>query len=178
MSKEASFLGRWSRLKQQARTDATEPAEPKDATEPAEPAIDLDSLPSLDSLDAASDYTPFLQAGVPAELRNQALRQAWVSDKAIAEFRGFAEYDWDFNAPGYGQLWAADKLAQLAAELGKTDEAEPVERTAFTVDAPATPEEPAVIAAPATPEAEEADAEAPASPTRSGPRRHGGAVPT
>jgi hypothetical protein len=123
------FLGRWSRLKRETRTEeapvaaavpehmddapATVPAEIAAAPPAAEEAPDLSDLPPLDSLDAGSDYTGFLRRDVPEELRRQALRKAWASDPAIAGFRGFAEYDWDYNAPGYGALRPTDDIARL-----------------------------------------------------------------
>ncbi len=125
------FLGRWSRLKRETRTEeapveaavperfddapAAVPAEIAAAPPAAdeEEAPDLSDLPPLDSLDAGSDYTGFLRRDVPEELRRQALRKAWASDPAIAGFRGFAEYDWDYNAPGYGALRPTDDIARL-----------------------------------------------------------------
>jgi hypothetical protein len=109
--------------------------------EPAEPPEQsIPELPAIESLGADSDYTVFLARGVPRVLQAQALRVAWASDPAIANFRGMAEYAWDFNAPGYGALtpgddaraWvsqiirsgvtmlpAADAEASAAAEAGK-----------------------------------------------------------
>ncbi|WP_434624205.1 DUF3306 domain-containing protein [Azospirillum sp. B2RO_4] len=121
---ESGFLGRWSRLKREARREApaVEPVVPEEpAMLPAEAAgvgaggveDEAPELPSLDSLDSASDYTGFLRPDVPAELRRQALRKAWASDPVIAGFRGFAEYDWDYNAPGYGALLPTDDIARL-----------------------------------------------------------------
>ncbi|MBK1838263.1 DUF3306 domain-containing protein [Azospirillum sp. YIM B02556] len=122
------FLGRWSRLKREVRTEEPppepsmpgsplpEPAGEASATLPAksgEEAPELPDLPPLDSLDAGSDYTGFLRRDVPADLRRQALRKAWASDPVIAGFRGFAEYDWDYNAPGYGALRPTDDIARL-----------------------------------------------------------------
>ncbi len=120
MEEETGFLGRWSRLKREARTEhpVAEPVVPEaPAMLPAEPAEAVEEeapeLPSLDSLDSGSDYTGFLRPDVPAELRRQALRKAWASDPVIAGFRGFAEYDWDYNAPGYGALLPTDDIARL-----------------------------------------------------------------
>ncbi|MFS2014700.1 DUF3306 domain-containing protein [Azospirillum sp. CT11-132] len=120
VEEETGFLGRWSRLKREARTEhpVAEPAVPEAPAMPsAEPAEAVEEeapeLPSLDSLDSGSDYTGFLRPGVPAELRRQALRKAWTSDPVIAGFRGFAEYDWDYNAPGYGALLPTDDIARL-----------------------------------------------------------------
>ena len=43
----------------------------------------------------------------------RALRQAWSTDPKIAGFRGFADYDWDCNAPGYAALLPVDDIARL-----------------------------------------------------------------
>lgn len=122
---EEGFLGRWSRLKREARVEepVLEPATPPpDAllpgTVPPEPSPgetgeEVADLPSLDSLGSDSDYTGFLRSEVPADLRREALRRAWASDPVIAGFRGFAEYDWDYNAPGYGALRPTDDIARL-----------------------------------------------------------------
>ncbi|CBS90783.1 DUF3306 domain-containing protein [Azospirillum lipoferum] len=128
------FLGRWSRLKRETQTEeapveiavpermddapaavsAEVGAEVGAEIAPAPPAEEeAPDLPSLDSLNAGSDYTGFLRKEVPEELRRQALRKAWASDPAIAGFRGFAEYDWDYNAPGYGALRPTDDIARL-----------------------------------------------------------------
>jgi hypothetical protein len=122
MSEAEGFLGRWSRLKREAATDAAReeepsgPAGPSAADQPvadAEPAVDLKSLPPIESLTADSDYKPFLAQGVPEELRRLALRKAWTANPQIADFRGFADYDWDCNAPGYGQLLPIDDVKRL-----------------------------------------------------------------
>ncbi|WP_052710200.1 DUF3306 domain-containing protein [Azospirillum thiophilum] len=125
---DEGFLGRWSRRKQEARTaeESTAeplpvqslPPEPSGEVERAERRMEEDApavpeLPALDSLDAGSDYTGFLRREVPEEVRRQALRKAWSSDPVIAGFRGFADYDWDFNAPGYGALRQTDDIARL-----------------------------------------------------------------
>jgi hypothetical protein len=121
VEEEEGFLGRWSRLKREAR--AEEPAEKPPEALPAETAgtgvveEEAPELPSLDSLGSGSDYTGFLRSNVPAELRREALRKAWTSDPVIAGFRGFAEYDWDYNAPGYGALLPTDDIARLLAAV-------------------------------------------------------------
>ena len=162
------FLGRWSRLKREARTEeapveAAAPERLDDAPDavPAEIAIeipvappaeeeepDLSDLPPLDSLDAGSDYTGFLRRDVPEELRRQALRKAWASDPVIAGFRGFAEYDWDYNAPGYGALRPTDDIARLLdAVLPDEKREEVVVEEVMVADAPAA-EEPADASSP------------------------------
>lgn len=149
MDESEPFLSRWSRLKREAREDAPPPVTPEEipkeapeeATKPAanegtaeapEPPFDPASLPPVDSLGADSDYTAFLAPNVPQELRLQALRKAWVSDPVIANFRGFAEYDWDCNAPGYGALLPTDRILDmvdnlLGTETPEEDEALPEE---------------------------------------------------
>ncbi|WP_114394815.1 DUF3306 domain-containing protein [Oleisolibacter albus] len=86
----------------------------------AEESVDLDSLPPIDSLGADSDFTQFLRKGVPTALKNAALRKLWAADPAIANYRTFAEYDWDFNAPGYGQLLPTDDVKKAVDALFKT----------------------------------------------------------
>ena len=54
-----------------------------------------------------------MQQGVAAGVQRAALAIAWRTDPVIAEFRGMADYDWDFNAPGYGKLRAGDDVAKL-----------------------------------------------------------------
>lgn len=129
---ESSFLSRWSRLKRRARTPGPPPETPTPPTAvesaaagatpgaPAEETVDPDSLPPIDSLGADSDFTQFLRKGVPAALKNAALRKLWAADPAIANYRTFAEYDWDFNAPGYGQLLPTDDVKTAVDALFKT----------------------------------------------------------
>jgi Protein of unknown function (DUF3306) len=140
MSENEGFLRRWSRLKQSdVRRDAAleAPAEPEVPAEPApaaqgeteepgapETAAPPPPLPPVDTLGADSDYKPFLLPGVPAELKRLALRKAWSSDPAIAGFRGMAEYDWDYNAPGYASLLPTDDIKRLCENLFGSDRSE------------------------------------------------------
>jgi hypothetical protein len=75
--------------------------------------VDEASLPKLETLTAHSDFRAFLASGVSAAVQSRALRVAWASDPTIAAFRGMAEYDWDFNAEGYGRLAASDDVSVL-----------------------------------------------------------------
>jgi len=112
---EEGVLARWSRLKRASRTVENAPAvieSDGEAEAEAEP-VDLESLPPLESLCADSDYGAFLKRGVPEALRRAALRRAWTTDPAISTFRGFAEYDWDCNAPGYAALLPTDDILKL-----------------------------------------------------------------
>lgn len=113
-----SFLARWSRRKAAARRGTPEPEPPAPATEeavvekrPAEPTaetggpagpgarredpeggIDLAELPDPDTLDAASDFSVFMQPGVPAELRRRALRRLWKVNPIISTPDGLDDY--------------------------------------------------------------------------------------
>lgn len=113
---EEGVLRRWSRLKREARDVAPEPAAdaaPEEEEEPFDPA----SLPPVESLGADSDYSAFLKPRVPKALRLAALRRAWTTDPAITGYRTLADYDWDFNAPGYGQLRPTDQPKALAEAM-------------------------------------------------------------
>jgi len=206
MAEDDGFLGRWSRLKQAEREGRkTEPAGPPDEAPSLPPAaageaaeeVDLAALPPIETLGADSDYTAFLRPGVPAELQRQALRRAWVTDREIAEFRAPADYDWNFNAPGYGALKPTDNVAEMlqrlvtgdtapaAAEASAVGSAEPPAAAATLAAVPEPVEEPAVRT---TPVAAAEPAAATGTTADTGPvaetempapsrRRHGGAVP-
>ena len=90
MAEGQGFLARWSRLKKAAaqnRAAAEQPAEPP----PAE-------LPPVESLTGESDFSPFMQPGVPDSLRNAALQKLWRSDPVYANLDGLVEYGEDFAA--------------------------------------------------------------------------------
>ena len=127
MAEREGFLQRWSRLK---TAQDPQPAPPPEPAEGIEETVDPAELPPIDSLGAESDYRVFLKVGVPLALRHAALRRAWVTDPNIAGFRGFGEYDWDCNAPGYGQLLPTDDIRRLCdAVLGEPKaEPEPAEQ--------------------------------------------------
>jgi len=140
------FLARWSRRKREAvledESAAPAPQEPQETEQPEDPRPLPPPLPPVDSLGADSDYTRFLAAGVPEEVKRLALRKAWISDPKIAEFRGFGEYDWDFNAPGYGQLLPTDDVRKLVEAVFRdtpdpppADESEPPVAAAEPADA-------------------------------------------
>ena len=172
------LLRRWARRKQAAKVQPTAPARDSDvALDAAQADEPAPVLPDLDALDASSNYGVFLQRGVPAELQRLALQRAWSSDAAIAEFRGMAEYAWDFNAPHYGQLWAVDDIAKLIQAV--TAPTPTQETSAVRVDAVAATPDAVVSATPVLEDAAESVGEAAgrdeATPL---PRRHGSALPT
>lgn len=183
-NEDEGFLGRWARLKRSRAVEVSEPVpEILEAPEFEAEPFDPESLPALDTLDAVSDYTAFLKPGVPRELRTLALRRAWATDPAITGYKTLADYDWDFNAPGYGALRVTDNVKELADRvfglLKAEEEPKPTEPevpeaeiAAVEVAAIEAEPEPAQLAAPV----EEPVAEAVSEPPRR--RRHGGAVPS
>lgn len=125
MSEQEGFLQRWSRRKADARRaephepEAAPSAEPEERatpqagsperalrrdepgaaarTETAEETVDLAALPDIESLTYESDFTPFLRAGVPQELKNRALRKLWRSNPVLACLDGLNDHDEDYT---------------------------------------------------------------------------------
>ena len=169
------------------------------AAPPAE-AFDPAGLPPVESLTGASDFTAFLRPGVPAPLRQAALRRAWTLDPAIRDFIGPADYAWDYNAPdgvpGFALQLGGDVTRMLAQAIGALEklappeEAPPVALAEVAVppdpDAPDL-EEAAAPASGAGPDPAMPPAQAPAlalvvegvaaAPPLPPPRRHGRARP-
>jgi Protein of unknown function (DUF3306) len=110
---DRNFLARWSRRKAEARATPAAPAESAKSAPAPEEAVDPATLPSIDSLTAESDYTVFLRKGVPESLRTAALRKLWRTERSVLEYVPLVEYNWDFNAPGYGALRATDDVTRL-----------------------------------------------------------------
>jgi hypothetical protein len=146
------FLSRWSRRKRGAGKAAPEEAAPGDATpcddapveanlatedtgqavEPAAP--DPPPLPAIEEIDATTDVTGFLAEGIPASLRNAALRKVWSLDPAIRDFVGPArDYDYDWSVPGgvpgSGALAPGTDVQGMVARVLGEEEAADVSRT-------------------------------------------------
>jgi hypothetical protein len=122
-----SFLTRWARLKRQSGEEARPAAEahPEESTaarpdegeeRPAHAAETADrpgdgasvtraAVPSeanfadvdFDALDINSDYTRFMQPGVPDAIRQKALRRLWVSDPVLASPDALNDYMGDYT---------------------------------------------------------------------------------
>lgn len=111
-------------------------------TKPEEPAFDISKLPSIESITAETDIRAFLSPGVPAALRQAALRQAWSADPKIRDFIEMAENQFDFNAGGeilgfdfsaptgdikkmvadvYGKMPASESEIEAQSEMLKAD---------------------------------------------------------
>lgn len=199
MSKDAGgegFLSRWSKRKAEVREQEQKPAaEPAPPPAAEEEEIDLATLPSIDSLTAESDFSVFLKKGVPLALRNAALRKLWLTEPSVVNYKALVEYNWDFTAPGYGDLLPTDNIAKMAQQVfsgfsqtpkpDATPQLDASEDSAPQQALPASEEE--VVAAvrtseqpiqdaPAPEPAHESVSEPPADPPPR--RRHGGALPS
>jgi hypothetical protein len=145
MNDREDFLSRWSRRKRDVEKESAKPEDEIPAANPAEqapaveaeaaresdanlgsekkeePTFDLASLPSIESITAETDIRPFLAAGVPAGLRQAALRRVWSADPAIRDFIGIAENQWDFtpggNAPGFDFSTPSEEIRRAVVKM-------------------------------------------------------------
>lgn len=181
---QAGFLARWSRRKAEAREE--KPAETPtktnaDAGEEVE--IDPASLPPIETLTEASDFSLFLKKGVPPALRAAALRKLWLVEPSVVNYQPLVEYNWDFTAPGYGELLPSDDIAKYVKNVFEGSLPKAADQEAEPEATPAEPAKQIVAEAPAEqavvepiePTDEATTEPVPAyTPPR---RRHGGALP-
>jgi hypothetical protein len=145
-------IGRWSRLKREARdaerektqVDAPPPAEEAEAAAAAEDPTA--GLPDIETLDRDSDYTGFLRAGVPEEMTRRALQKLWRSDPVLANLDGLNDYDEDFVAEmkegvAIMRRVAEEEARKLERELAAGDDAREKADTEDDAAAGATPPE-------------------------------------
>ena len=125
---DEGFLGRWSRRKAEAKTseqaasprpenlDETDPPDlALDAAETDEPpAFDVSTLPDIDSLGQSSDFSPFMQVGVPPAPKTKALRKLWRVKPELANLDGLVDYGEDLT----GSFKVVDHL-KTAYEVGR-----------------------------------------------------------
>jgi len=107
-------LSGWSRRKLAARRggadaqDTTLPTEARDAAGldagVESDGVDVDyiaALPPIETIADGSDIKPFLARGVPASLKNAAMRRLWSASPSVRDYADPAvDYAWDWNAPG------------------------------------------------------------------------------
>lgn len=123
------FLSRWSRRKLDAKAEpAPQPPEEAKAPEPPPP---LPDLPPLESLGKDSDYSAFLQAGVPRELKQAALQKLWQADPSLMAPEVMDLHMGDYTSPAGEVVKTAWRLgkgvldaAELAAEAEEKAQAE------------------------------------------------------
>lgn len=162
------FLGRWSRLKQAGRTGeaqvdadiseaeagrkspaseidqqtsaAPSEGEVRGEAEAQKPEVRDFSKFDFDSLGYDSDYEQFMEADVPDDVRNTALRKLWVSNPVLANMDGLDDYCEDYTdaavclpkgmmktAYRFGRGFLSDEEVAEWEALGK-----PVEETEVT----------------------------------------------
>jgi hypothetical protein len=143
-SEQEGFLTRWSRRKSLSRQgeELPEPESGEDDGEPQAAALahepqpvagedlpeeaeqDGDAaadeeveLPPLDSLGEDSDYSAFLRGGVPADMKQKALRKLFHSPKFNIR-DGLDDYDWDMSNPEpLGSVITAEMRYRMEREL-------------------------------------------------------------
>jgi hypothetical protein len=130
------FLSRWSRLKNEAKGEDNSPhptpppAEPEEGENAPPPADPIPELPPIETLTKDSDFSPFLQSGVPEELRRAALSRLWASDPLFTQPEVFDLHMEDYNAHPLGEVvrtaWKLGKgiVEDLADSASFPDDAE------------------------------------------------------
>lgn len=115
---EDGFMSRWARRKNAAASGAPE-IDPEEIAEAAAEQRAAEQLEAdaaaqraeeiaranreaaeaidLETADLSTDFTPFLKTGVPAALRQVALRKLWRLDPVFACVDGLNDYDGDFT---------------------------------------------------------------------------------
>ncbi len=130
------FLSRWSRRKLDAKAEPAPPPPeeakaPEPAPEPPPPELPPPELPPVESLGKDSDYSAFLKAGVPQELKQAALQKLWEADPSLMAPEVMDLHMGDYTSPA-GEVvktaWRIGKgvldAAELAAEAEEKAQAE------------------------------------------------------
>jgi hypothetical protein len=155
---KGGFFSGWSKRKLAARRHAApddeiealpEAQTAPDIAAPQVPQEEIDedvvaALPSLDEIMDGSDIKPFLAKGVPAKLKNAAMRRLWLATPGVRDYSDPAvDYAWDWNAPGGvpgggGSLSEAGVAKMVKGLIGEREDISP-EQTADVVLAEADP---------------------------------------
>lgn len=111
MTGDEGFIGRWSQRKSRHKgetkreapvarvarvEDTAPPPDGRDGVAAPQDVTKLD-LPDIESMSIDSDFSAFLQDGVPEELRIAALRRLWRLDPIFANLDGLVEYGGDYT---------------------------------------------------------------------------------
>jgi hypothetical protein len=122
------FLDRWSRLKQQARTQPPSPAAGK-RNEP----VPAPPLPSLESLTFDSDFSPFMHPEVDDGLRRMALKKLF-SDPHFNRIDGLDVYIDDYTGADPIPPELLERLMKDHLKLFARDDQTPAEEMAAAAD--------------------------------------------
>lgn len=119
-----TFIGRWSRVKIEAREAEAAPVVPSPAAPPAAEEHEPPELPALDKLTIDSDYRGFFHPKVGEDVRRNALRRLF-SDPHFNVMDGLDVYidDYSKSEPIPAAMLASLKQAQRIIEwAAETDE--------------------------------------------------------
>ena len=133
---DETFLSRWARRKAEPETPEPElqppPAEAEEKGEltEAEQQALIESLPDIESLDEKSDFSAFMQKGVPEVLQRRALRKLWRLNPVFAHLDGLNDYDDDFTdaamvVEGMKTLFQVGKGMAEKVPEGEEEEGDP-----------------------------------------------------
>jgi len=113
------FARRWSRLKRQAVAPCPEVT--LEVTPPIEvsPEPPVEIPPPVETI-PLEEITGWLSKRLPEGWREAALRRVWSADIDIRDFKGLADYAWDYTSefdapPGFGPMRATDDMVRLLA---------------------------------------------------------------
>ena len=173
---EEGFGRRWSRMKRRAEAPVVEA--PREELPVAEEPVEIP--PPAETI-PLGDITQWLGKKLPDGWREVALRRVWSADVDIRDFKGLADYAWDFTDPagapsGWGPLRATDDIAGLLSRaIGEPlPPVEPLPEILAQAPSAAPPVNVDEIDAPT---AEIQQAVAPEPPAEPAPRRGGRATP-
>lgn len=144
-----SFVSRWSRRKQARQTETLEQGKAQvapEAPEGGEPAPRetaasdelVASLPDIETLTEESDFTAFLQEGVPEALRRKALRRLWRLNPVFANLDGLNDYDEDFTLATSALQGAIKTIYKVGKGMVDPDEPETAHDAASIEEAQTT----------------------------------------
>jgi len=162
-SSEEGFLDRWSRRKR----SGDEPTEDEAATmqpDPEDPdaqaleqarqlqlAANREAAEAVDieAITYESDLSVFFKEGVPALLKQAAMRKMWRSDPVFANVDGLNDYDQDFNVidkvlTEFKSAWQVGQGYRVPEDLEPTAEGDPNEADDAVAEADAPDGEGAV----------------------------------
>jgi hypothetical protein len=113
MNSASSFLRRWSQRKLESAAGAAGPA-PETSVVPI-------AVPETEALDFNADFSAFMQQGVDADTRRQALRKLFMTDHYRA-MDGLDVYVEDYSRPALLSSDLLQTLDHAQALLQKTQE--------------------------------------------------------
>ena len=123
MNSASSFLRRWSQRKLESAVHQAVSAPELPQSQAPQPQ----ALPEVASLSFDADFSPFMQQGVDAETRRNALRKLFMTDHYRA-MDGLDVYVEDYSRPALLSSDLLQTLEHAQALLQKTQE--PVAETA------------------------------------------------